>query len=82
MIDKLYFKNSLIIYKFIIYMINIGNTCIFRLDQASVRTSVFTDDMDEMFFWIDETETIISTPLQPDQSYLEDLLEKIRASAG
>ena len=43
---------------------------------------MFTDDMDEMFFWIDETETIISTPLQPDQSYLEDLLEKIRVSEG
>ena len=43
---------------------------------------MFTDDMDEMFFWIDETETIISTPLQPDQSYLENLLEKIRVGVG
>ncbi|KAH3739244.1 hypothetical protein DPMN_045893 [Dreissena polymorpha] len=46
--------------------------------QSSVRTSEFTNDMDELFFWIDETENIMSTQLQLDEHFLEDLLEKIR----
>ena len=54
----------------------------FSLEQASVKTSEFTEDMDELFFWIDETENILSTPLQPDQAALEDLLEKMRVGAG
>ncbi|XP_052810329.1 dystrophin-like isoform X2 [Mya arenaria] len=49
-----------------------------KLEQASVRTSEFTDDMDEMFFWIDETENILATPLQLDAAFLEDLLERFR----
>lgn len=52
----------------------------YRLEQASVKTSEFTDDMDEMFFWIDETENILSTSLQPDEKSLEELLEKMRVS--
>ena len=54
----------------------------FSLEQASVKTSEFTEDMDELFFWIDETENILSTPLQPDQAALEDLLEKMRVGTG
>ncbi|XP_053396069.1 dystrophin-like isoform X7 [Mercenaria mercenaria] len=49
-----------------------------RLEQASVKTSEFTDDMDEMFFWIDETENIISSALKPEEQYLEEVLEKMR----
>ncbi|XP_052240299.1 dystrophin-like isoform X2 [Dreissena polymorpha] len=49
-----------------------------KLEQSSVRTSEFTNDMDELFFWIDETENIMSTQLQLDEHFLEDLLEKIR----
>ena len=51
-----------------------------RFEQASVKTSEFTDEMDEMFFWIHETENIITTPLQPEEAMLEDLLERMRVS--
>ncbi|XP_067674722.1 dystrophin-like isoform X3 [Haliotis asinina] len=49
-----------------------------RIDEGSVKTSEFTDDMDELFFWIDETENILSSTIRPDEEYLEDLLEKVK----
>ncbi|XP_063403799.1 dystrophin-like isoform X1 [Mytilus trossulus] len=51
-----------------------------RLDSdiSSVRTSEFTEDMDELFFWIDETENILSTFVTLEEDALEELLEKLK----
>ncbi|KAL5009782.1 hypothetical protein ScPMuIL_012087 [Solemya velum] len=49
-----------------------------RLEDESVKTNDFTDEMDEMFFWIDETENILATSFRPDEELLEELLEKIK----
>jgi len=45
-----------------------------------VRTSCFTFDMDELFFWIDETENILSTFVILEEDGLEELLEKMKVS--
>lgn len=34
--------------------------------------------MDELFFWIDETENILTSKLTLDTQYLADLLEKVK----
>ncbi|XP_025099293.1 dystrophin-like isoform X3 [Pomacea canaliculata] len=52
--------------------------CIKRSEEGSVKTSDFTDDMDELFFWIDETENILTSKLTLDTQYLADLLEKVK----
>ncbi|XP_076445085.1 dystrophin-like isoform X2 [Babylonia areolata] len=49
-----------------------------RTEDGSVRTSVFTDEMDDLFFWIDETENILASSLKLDTEYLSDLLEKVK----
>ena len=45
-----------------------------------MKTSEFTDEMDELFFWIDETENILGSTLKLDPQYLSDLLEKVKVS--
>ena len=50
----------------------------YRTEEGSVRTSEFTDEMDELFFWIDETENILGSTLKLDPQYLTDLLEKVK----
>ncbi|XP_076466610.1 dystrophin-like isoform X3 [Babylonia areolata] len=47
-------------------------------EDGSVKTSEFADDMDELFFWIDETENILGSTLKMDAQYLTELLEKVR----
>ena len=47
-------------------------------DISSVRTSEFTEDMDELFFWIDETENILSTFVTLEEEALEELLDKLK----
>ncbi|XP_070191463.1 dystrophin-like isoform X2 [Littorina saxatilis] len=49
-----------------------------RVEVSSVKTSDFTDEMDELFFWIDETENILGSTLKLDPVYLTDLLEKVK----
>ena len=49
-----------------------------RLENASVNTSDFVDEMDEIFFWIDETENILNSSIRPDEEYLEELMEKVK----
>ncbi|ESO83438.1 hypothetical protein LOTGIDRAFT_169302 [Lottia gigantea] len=49
-----------------------------RLEEDSVKSNEFTEEMDELFFWIDETENVLSSTLRPESQYLEDLLEKIK----
>ncbi|KAK7483286.1 hypothetical protein BaRGS_00025453, partial [Batillaria attramentaria] len=49
-----------------------------RPEEGSVKTSEFTDDMDELFFWIDETENILGSTLKLDTQYLSELLEKVK----
>ena len=34
--------------------------------------------MDEIFFWIDETENILNSSIRPDEEYLEELMEKVK----
>ena len=53
---------------------------IFRFDSdiSSVRTSEFTEDMDELFFWIDDTENILTTFVTLEEDALEDFLEKLK----
>ena len=50
------------------------------MEEGSVKTSEFTDEMDELFFWIDETENILGSTLKLDPQYLSDLLEKVKVS--
>ncbi|KAL8624968.1 hypothetical protein ACOMHN_039855 [Nucella lapillus] len=51
------------------------------VDEASVRTSDFTEDMDELFFWIDETENMLGSTLKMEANYLTELLEKVKDRA-
>lgn len=45
-----------------------------------MKTSEFTDDMDELFYWIDETENILSSTVhvRPEEEHIEELLEKVK----
>ncbi|XP_064602546.1 dystrophin-like isoform X2 [Liolophura sinensis] len=49
-------------------------------DSESVKTSEFTDDMDELFYWIDETENILSSTVhvRAEEEHIEELLEKVK----
>ena len=39
--------------------------------------------MDDLVFWLDETENILNTSIKPgDEDYIEDLLEKVKVSRG
>ncbi|XP_012946043.2 dystrophin [Aplysia californica] len=49
-----------------------------RSKESSVEPQDFTNDMDELFSWIDETENMIGSSLRPDVHYLEALLEKLK----
>ncbi|XP_069136952.1 dystrophin-like isoform X1 [Argopecten irradians] len=49
-----------------------------RSETESIKTVDFTFDMDELFFWIDETENILSTFVILEEDALEELLEKMR----
>lgn len=49
-----------------------------KFDDASVKTSEFTDDMDELFLWVDETENFLSIPLEQGEEKLEESLEKFK----
>lgn len=53
---------------------------VFRFDDESVKTSEFTDDMDELFLWVDETENFLSIPLEQGEEKLEESLEKFKVS--
>jgi len=37
--------------------------------------------MDETFFWIDDTENLLASPILMETAALEDLLEKIRVGS-
>lgn len=42
-------------------------------------TNEFTEEMDELHVWLDETENIIGSTLHPlDEQALADLLEKVK----
>lgn len=49
-----------------------------RTKEQSVEPTEFTNEMDELFSWIDETENIIGSSLRPNIVYLEALLEKVK----
>ena len=50
-----------------------------RSDAASVQTSSeFTEDMDDLFFWIDETENILTSFVSMQEEALDEVLEKIK----
>ncbi|KAK6187729.1 hypothetical protein SNE40_005688 [Patella caerulea] len=46
--------------------------------QIANQSTEFTDNMDEIFFLIDDTENVISSPLRPESQYLEDLLDRLK----
>ena len=44
-------------------------------------TIEFTEEMDELVFWLDETEHMINSNVTPaDDDALEDLLQKVKVS--
>ncbi|KAK3089530.1 hypothetical protein FSP39_004327 [Pinctada imbricata] len=48
-------------------------------DATSVQTSSeFTEDMDDLFFWIDETENILSSFVTMEEEALDDILDKMK----
>ena len=50
-----------------------------RFDEHVPTTSEFADEMDELLFWLDETEGVLETGLRPaDDLHLEGILEKIK----
>ena len=50
----------------------------FRSKESSIEPSDFTNDMDDLFSWIDETENMTGSSLRPDIPYLEALMEKLK----
>uniref|UniRef100_A0A0B7BMN7 Dystrophin n=1 Tax=Arion vulgaris TaxID=1028688 RepID=A0A0B7BMN7_9EUPU len=50
-----------------------------RIRETSVEPSDFSQEMDDLFSWIDETEEIIESNLRPNSLYLEALLDKVKA---
>lgn len=52
-----------------------------RTKEHSVEPTEFTYEMDDLFSWIDETENILGSSLQPNTLYLEALLEKVKVSS-
>ncbi|KAK6987222.1 dystrophin, partial [Biomphalaria glabrata] len=52
-----------------------------RTKESSVEPFEFTNEMDELFSWIDEAENILASSLRPDIPYLEALLEKVKDRA-
>ena len=52
-----------------------------RIEDGCVPTVEFTEEMDELFFWLDETENIINSNVKPaDDEAIEDLLQKVKVS--
>jgi hypothetical protein len=62
-----------------VYMFSCYIYLCYRFDSdSSVRTSEFTEDMDELFFWIDETENILTIFVTLEEDALEEQLEKLK----
>ncbi|XP_052832324.1 dystrophin isoform X2 [Octopus bimaculoides] len=49
-----------------------------KYDNESIKTSEFTDDMDELFLWIDEAENLLSIPLIQGEENLEETYDKFK----
>ena len=44
-------------------------------------TTEFAEEMDELLFWLDETENILDTNVRPAQeTFLSEMLEKVKVS--
>ena len=44
-----------------------------------MQTAEFSEEMDELFFWLDETENILHTSVRVgNEEFLEQLLEKVK----
>ena len=56
--------------------------CLFvRLENGCMATVEFTEEMDELFCWLDETEHIINSNVTPaDREAIDDLLKKVKVS--
>ena len=53
-----------------------------RFDEHVPTTTEFAEEMDELLFWLDETENILDTNVRPaHETFMEDMLEKIKVSA-
>lgn len=51
-----------------------------RYDNESIKTSEFTDDMDELFLWIDEAENLLSIPLIQGEENLVETYDKFKVN--
>ena len=52
-----------------------------RFDEHIPTTTEFAEEMDELLFWLDETENILDTNVRPaHETFMEDMLEKIKVS--
>ena len=52
--------------------------CVDRFDDESVHTSEFAAQMDELFLFLDEMETLLSERISPNEvNELEDMLQKL-----
>ena len=57
------------------------NVVFTRIENGCVPTIEFTEEMDELVFWLDETEHMINSNVTPaDDDALGDLLEKVKVS--
>ena len=55
--------------------------CGTRIEHGVAPTLEFSEEMDELFFWLDETEHILNSSVKPaDEEFLEDSLEKVKVS--
>ena len=53
-----------------------------RFDEHIPTTTEFAAEMDELLFWLDETEGILDTNPQPaHEPFLEQLFDKVKVSA-
>ncbi len=51
----------------------------FRFNSDTMQTAEFTEEMDDLFFWLDEAESFVNmTPRPADEENLEDLLDKVK----
>lgn len=54
-----------------------------RFDEHIPTTTEFAAEMDELLFWLDETEGLLETNTRPAQErFMEEMLDKIKVGVG
>lgn len=50
-----------------------------RFSEESVGMSEFSEEMDDLFFWLDEVNSLLNTGLRPaDRDFLQQLSDKLK----